>query len=572
MSGRKEETLYQIPHADKVREVEEAWKACGVHPRYGKRNIFFIGGRAGVGKTRLAREAAKEYLKGRKARFKEACLTVEPEILPLDKQFGYDTYEGFCDEYDKLVFYNEPGILPGMGNFVEHDQDFMAVGPGYLLLVHVNYDLRDGDREAFAKLREYLRIYQDHVNGNGTILVTVRWTEPAEDIYILEEEEDCEKSICEIPARLTFTDRQMEVLRLFVMFPEWWIHTDTIARALRMEPGEIGDLLRLLETYGYVEWNLLSETNREKGEDADSRGRFGEVRVSRGTAEKLERIIGEQKGEKERDFAAGVFGNLMNTLSGEQIKEMAQLLKALVRRLGEAEAVVYYGACRRVGEFAIEKLAAYEGYDTIEDVQECLLIRVELSEGSFYGLHGLQDADGGCRHDLSTPERITEGDILCKTKGLTLETIHKTGGALKIEYVALLCGRCGRKEKIMFRQPEQLCGCRESSIADQFAHGVWTKLVLVQFAEGLRSIGAWAFTGCADICGELWLPEGLREIGDHAFSNCRGFRGDLIIPGSVVRIGKFAFCGGGFDGKLVVQSGQTQIGENAFSDCDSLKK
>ncbi|MBR1853977.1 MAG: leucine-rich repeat domain-containing protein [Lachnospiraceae bacterium] len=568
MSERKEEYMYHFPRPDRVREVEEAWKACGTHPQYGKRKIFFIGGKAGVGKTWLAREVAMEYLKGRQAGFKEACLMAEPEILPVNKRFD-DTYEQFCDKYDKLVFYNEPGTLPGMGRFVKHDQNFMTVGAGYLLVVHVNYDLRDGDWEAFAKLREYLQIYQDHVRSNGTILVTVRWTKPAEDIYILEEGPEFVKKRYEDPAGINFTDRQIEVLRFLGMFPECWIHTDTISRGLQMEAGEISDLLCLLENHGYVEWNPASVMSEEKGETAALLERSGEIKVNREAAEILLQVVNGQKGGEAKDFVAEVFGNLMNLSSGEQLRELDYLLKLLMRRLGAAEAIVYYAACERVAEFELEKLAVYEGIASTEDMPECLLVRVQLPDGAFYGLHGLQDADGRWRHDLSTLESIKEGDILCKTKGLTLEAIHKAGGAVKIEYVALLCGR---KEKTVFRQPEQLGGCRESSIADEFTHGVWTKLVSVQFAEGLRSIGAWAFGGCSEVCGELRLPDGLREIGDHAFSNCSGFRGNLIIPESVVRIGTFAFSGGKFDGKLVLRNEQVEVGENAFSGCDSLEK
>ena len=59
----------------------------------------------------------------------------------------------------------------------------------------------------------------------------------------------------------------------------------------------------------------------------------------------------------------------------------------------------------------------------------------------------------------------------------------------------------------------------------------------------LKSIGAFAFSGCTNITGTLTLPDTLESIGVDAFSGCTGITGTVIIPSTVTNLGSRCFCG-----------------------------
>jgi hypothetical protein len=141
--------------------------------------------------------------------------------------------------------------------------------------------------------------------------------------------------------------------------------------------------------------------------------------------------------------------------------------------------------------------------------------------------------------------------------------------------------------------------------AFRFSSANSTKLTSVTFAEGVTSIGQYAFQNCTGLAGNINIPAGVTTIGNYAFQNCTGLTGTLNIPASVTSIGSMTFqsctgltsitansantnyaseggilydktkttlilAPGGISGSVTIPASVTSIGVNAFSGCASL--
>ena len=117
----------------------------------------------------------------------------------------------------------------------------------------------------------------------------------------------------------------------------------------------------------------------------------------------------------------------------------------------------------------------------------------------------------------------------------------------------------------------------------------WISKVVI--AEGVTSIGAYAFQGCTALT-EVEMPSGITKIGRNAFYNCgrlthmvipagvdmiaaRTFYGCaslqwVSIPDSVTRINDFAFYNCSALTSVYIPQVVTHIGENTFWGCDAL--
>lgn len=92
----------------------------------------------------------------------------------------------------------------------------------------------------------------------------------------------------------------------------------------------------------------------------------------------------------------------------------------------------------------------------------------------------------------------------------------------------------------------------------------------VEFAcAALRSIGAYAFSGCKSIT-EIILPINLETIYDHAFSGCSSIS-NITLPPNLKMIGGNAFFGCCSVESIVIPSSVKVIGVAAFEGCSSLK-
>ncbi len=121
------------------------------------------------------------------------------------------------------------------------------------------------------------------------------------------------------------------------------------------------------------------------------------------------------------------------------------------------------------------------------------------------------------------------------------------------------------------------------------------KFTGLEFAEGLESIGEYAFQTCQFLQGNLILPQSLKTMGQGAFENCDGFDGELVLSANtkVIPSAAFNYCSGftgdlnipygvteienvafqncsGFDGRLTVPSTVTSIGPGAFDGCKNF--
>ena len=97
-----------------------------------------------------------------------------------------------------------------------------------------------------------------------------------------------------------------------------------------------------------------------------------------------------------------------------------------------------------------------------------------------------------------------------------------------------------------------------------------TKLTSVTIAEGVTTIGQYAFNGCTGLTGTLTIPASVTTIGDSVFRDCSGLTGTLTIPANVTTIGANTFYGCTGLTSVTIGAGVTSIGERAFSSCTGL--
>ena len=91
----------------------------------------------------------------------------------------------------------------------------------------------------------------------------------------------------------------------------------------------------------------------------------------------------------------------------------------------------------------------------------------------------------------------------------------------------------------------------------------------VEIAEGVESVAAGAFAGCATLT-DMAFPSTIRSIGDRAFANCSGLV-NVTFPDGLESIGASAFSGCGSLASLVVPDSVQVLGKDAFADCDALE-
>lgn len=101
---------------------------------------------------------------------------------------------------------------------------------------------------------------------------------------------------------------------------------------------------------------------------------------------------------------------------------------------------------------------------------------------------------------------------------------------------------------------------------DRFSY---TNLEKVVIADGVTSIGDWAFNSCCSLTN-ITIPDSVISIGDHAFSSCDSLT-NITIPDSVASIGDYAFEGCSSLTHIIIPDNVTSVGICAFVGCSSLK-
>ena len=102
----------------------------------------------------------------------------------------------------------------------------------------------------------------------------------------------------------------------------------------------------------------------------------------------------------------------------------------------------------------------------------------------------------------------------------------------------------------------------------RYAFDGCTSLTSVTIPSSVTSIGGATFSYCASLTS-VTIPDSVTSISAFAFYNCISLT-SVTIPDSVTSIGESAFCGCDSLTSVTIPDSVTSIGEGAFEDCTSL--
>ena len=95
-----------------------------------------------------------------------------------------------------------------------------------------------------------------------------------------------------------------------------------------------------------------------------------------------------------------------------------------------------------------------------------------------------------------------------------------------------------------------------------------SSMATVSIPDGVTSIGGSAFYGCSNLAN-VTIPDGLTTIGGSAFQNCAALTA-ITLPASVTSIGSSAFRVCSKLESITLPAGLTNIGDYAFYNCSSM--
>lgn len=90
----------------------------------------------------------------------------------------------------------------------------------------------------------------------------------------------------------------------------------------------------------------------------------------------------------------------------------------------------------------------------------------------------------------------------------------------------------------------------------------------IKINDGIKTIGAGAFDGCASLC-EFIIPDGIVEICDNTFRGCQSAV-TITVPDTVTAIGTATFDGCKKLDEINIPNGITAINDYTFRDCASI--
>ena len=96
----------------------------------------------------------------------------------------------------------------------------------------------------------------------------------------------------------------------------------------------------------------------------------------------------------------------------------------------------------------------------------------------------------------------------------------------------------------------------------------WSRVTSAVIAEGVTSIGRYAFDSCTPL-PSMTIPDSVTRIGNGAFSNCT-YLNSVTIPNSVTSIGEVAFYGCRSLTSVTIPDSVTSIDRFTFYNCTSL--
>ena len=105
-------------------------------------------------------------------------------------------------------------------------------------------------------------------------------------------------------------------------------------------------------------------------------------------------------------------------------------------------------------------------------------------------------------------------------------------------------------------------------LSDAPWYGIRSRVKSAVIADGVTSIGGWAFYECTSLTS-VTIPDSVTSIGNGAFKGCTSLT-SVTIPGSVTRIGVGAFASCTSLTSVTIPDSVTRIGKQAFDYCTSL--
>ena len=109
-------------------------------------------------------------------------------------------------------------------------------------------------------------------------------------------------------------------------------------------------------------------------------------------------------------------------------------------------------------------------------------------------------------------------------------------------------------------------GLPVTAVADDAFNG--STITAVRLPEGLKTIGAGAFSNCPNIVS-IKIPDSVEKIGDSAFFGCVGLKG-IILGNGIESIAEGTFQNCNSLASITVPDNVTSIGERAFQGCSKL--
>ena len=100
--------------------------------------------------------------------------------------------------------------------------------------------------------------------------------------------------------------------------------------------------------------------------------------------------------------------------------------------------------------------------------------------------------------------------------------------------------------------------------------GYETAILSVAVADGVTSIGEYAFYACSNL-NNATISDGVTSIGEHAFSNCDSLE-SVVLPSSVNNIGMWAFNECRSLANISLPDGLRTLERGAFSACSGLEQ
>lgn len=356
----------------------------------------------------------------------------------------------------------------------------------------------------------------------------------------------------------SFTEEERQVINLMILYPAEKMPISLVSEILgdTEEQWLMGTTIEQLQSLSLLQY----ENDR-----ISIHPLFCELLRSGVTMEDQVPIL---YGETERDaFYTHVLQNFM-LLDKERIHSFMYIFYCLFHAIGnpsQADKVLYYTLTnhRRCRKMLREEMP--------ELTDPSILAFWKSGAGKIFLLENLQTKERKVLLDLSNRRDGKRYFNIEAEETNTCDSLTAEKESYE-EAVLLLFYQGTEKDRKHFVMDlsDGIAGHGIHSIPHLFFRGCGLNFS-IQFPEGLKRIGDWAFDSCSGLAGELKLPESLEYIGRGSFHGCMGLKGELKLPKKLKVLEEHAFFScSGFSGRLVLPDGLEYLGNMAFGSCRGL--